>query len=350
MSKVTVFILILGAFFVFNANIVFADESFAFNETFNTSNRINTKNTYAKIEGGKVFTADDSVSSRVESLNIARSLYNIDKVKIEVAQNLPAGSRILYFVSGNKGKTWLQVEPNFFYDIGSDANNLRWAAVLARNSTTNPSPSIENLRIIFSRDTSGRDGISAANNSNGEIGEPSFVGDFYNNVEHGLCSILGTSCAQGSKTLNSSGTASVAQAATYNSGGSNSGNISTANQNSNGNGNGNLQRPVLLRANGTKDVFYVTRRGLKRLVPNPQVFLSYGNKWSDVIQADQAVLDSYPENKYVFFEAANPHRKVYKIEGGKKYPISEDEVKKLGLKNHEIAPVNRTELDYYKSI
>jgi hypothetical protein len=101
----------------------------------------------------------------------------------------------------------------------------------------------------------------------------------------------------------------------------------------------------LLRAIGGTTIYYITNSGLKRAIPNMDVFNSYGSKLSDVVDVDQSVLNSYPDN--ILIKEDNGIM-VYKLENGTKRWIATDKAfKRLGLDWSKIAPVNQTEFNAY---
>ena len=100
-----------------------------------------------------------------------------------------------------------------------------------------------------------------------------------------------------------------------------------------------------MRAEGDTRVYYITEGGLKRHIPNPTVFLSYGNKWSDVVTVEPFELSAIPDN-ILIREEGKPE--VYKLENGQKRWIKTAEIfNRLGYKWDEIAPVNPVEINSY---
>jgi hypothetical protein len=105
------------------------------------------------------------------------------------------------------------------------------------------------------------------------------------------------------------------------------------------------QRVKLLRTENDPKVYYIIETGLKRHIPNPTVFLSYGNKWSDILTVKPFELSTIPDN--VLIRTASD-QKVYKLENDAKRWIKTAEIfNRLGYKWNEIAPVNATELESY---
>lgn len=104
-------------------------------------------------------------------------------------------------------------------------------------------------------------------------------------------------------------------------------------------------RAKVLRAQGDYKVYYITESGMKRHIPNPEVFLSYGNRWDDIITIIPLELGAYPDSVMI---RAQGDSKVYLLENGKKRWITSV----AAFNRHHfdwsrIAPVNRTELSAY---
>lgn len=105
------------------------------------------------------------------------------------------------------------------------------------------------------------------------------------------------------------------------------------------------ERAKLLRIDGGSRVYYITEAGYKRHIINPQVFLSYGNKWEDIIDVSFETLNSYPDNPLI---RGQGDYKVYKLENGQKRWIKSAEAfNKLGLDWSNIAPINSMEFNAY---
>ncbi|MBI3305207.1 hypothetical protein HYZ80_02720 [Candidatus Parcubacteria bacterium] len=107
---------------------------------------------------------------------------------------------------------------------------------------------------------------------------------------------------------------------------------------------GQYARLRLVRAGSDSAVYYITESGLKRLIPSPAVFASYGNRWEDVVSISQVELAAYQSVAFI-------HRgdgRVYKIENGvKRWVKTEEAFRRLGGRWDQIAPVNQTEFESY---
>lgn len=98
----------------------------------------------------------------------------------------------------------------------------------------------------------------------------------------------------------------------------------------------------LAREEDKDTVYYLTQKGSKRPMINEEVFLSYGNKWSDVAVVLSGQLAAYSDVELI---RAKFDFKVYKLEKGQKRWITDIETfKALDYKWEEITPVNETEL------
>jgi len=104
-------------------------------------------------------------------------------------------------------------------------------------------------------------------------------------------------------------------------------------------------RAKLLQVAGDSKVYYITESGLKRHIPNEQVFSSYNNNWPDIVKVAPSVLNVFPDNNLI---QGQTDTKVYKLENGQKHWIkTPDAFNRLNLDWTKIASVNSTELAAY---
>ena len=102
----------------------------------------------------------------------------------------------------------------------------------------------------------------------------------------------------------------------------------------------------LVRTIGGIKVYYITESGLKRHIPSPEVFNSYNNSWSDIVEVGANVVDGYEDNNLIRLEGGI---RVYLLEDNIKYWIETAEVfNNRGYDWQKIAPVNQIELDAYQ--
>jgi hypothetical protein len=105
----------------------------------------------------------------------------------------------------------------------------------------------------------------------------------------------------------------------------------------------------LFMVEGSEDltIYYLTDSGMVRPILNDKVFYSYGDRKEDVITINQKEFNYYPRNQYVYIERPKINRDVYQITGGVKRYLTPVAVKRLDLKEIEIAPINQIEFDEY---
>jgi hypothetical protein len=105
-------------------------------------------------------------------------------------------------------------------------------------------------------------------------------------------------------------------------------------------------RGRVIRSIDSPKVYYVTQKGLKSWIPNESIFLSYGNRWSDILIVSQAQIEAISDNILI---RANGDTKVYKLDTNSlKHWITIPEVfNRNNYKWDEIAPENELELELY---
>lgn len=101
----------------------------------------------------------------------------------------------------------------------------------------------------------------------------------------------------------------------------------------------------LIKEKGDDKIFYITNSGMKKHIINTEVFNSYNNKYSDVMEVDSEVVNSF--NTANLFKDENGN-KIYKIEGNKKIWIkSAKAFDKRNFNWNKIVPANNVELNAY---
>jgi hypothetical protein len=104
-------------------------------------------------------------------------------------------------------------------------------------------------------------------------------------------------------------------------------------------------RIKLMRSEISPRVYYITEKGYKRWIPTEQIFLSYGNRWEDIVTVPQYQLYAITDDILIKLPESP---KIYKIENNKKRWISTwSAFERNGFSLDTVAPVNQTELDYY---
>ena len=108
-------------------------------------------------------------------------------------------------------------------------------------------------------------------------------------------------------------------------------------------------RTKLVKVPKDKKNYYITEGYMIRPIPNTKVFESYGDRNEDVITISKKEFNFYPRNQYVFLE--NPLRAdVYQIvnNGTKRYVVPQV-LSRLNIRQEQIAPINKVQLNAYKN-
>jgi len=107
-------------------------------------------------------------------------------------------------------------------------------------------------------------------------------------------------------------------------------------------------RAKLIQAKGDNKVYYLTESGMKRLMPDAKIYESYGNRKADIVTISKKELNYYPEGLYIYQE--NPlNRDVFMISNGIKQYLTPMAIRRMELKEFQVAPVNQYEFSYYKT-
>src|SRR3989344_306162 len=109
-------------------------------------------------------------------------------------------------------------------------------------------------------------------------------------------------------------------------------------------------RIKLMQVTGNKKkTYYFNEGGMIRLIPDKNVFTSYGDREEDVIIISKKEFNFYPQSRFVFLE--NPlNRDVFQlIQGKTKRYVTPQAVKRMKIDSEQIAPINQTELATYKT-
>lgn len=96
-------------------------------------------------------------------------------------------------------------------------------------------------------------------------------------------------------------------------------------------------------------IYYLTGQGMIRPILNDKVFDSYGNRKEDVIMVNQKEFNYYPRNQYIFVDRPQVNRDIYQITGGIKRYLTPVAIRRMKIKESEIAPVSQIEFDAYPS-
>src|SRR3989338_6191426 len=420
MDKISTYILISALFLgFFAAAPVKADQVFLFSDDLTLRSNIDIGQTSAKFSSGRVYTADDSVSSAVASDVVANPSKLILSARLDVSVSVPSDAMIVYYLSNNSGSKWTQVNPGSTYTFDSVGNELRWRAVITRNSPLVQSASIDQVNITYTVSDSITPSVSS-NFNGGSFGSVAYGTDINSFLCNALAS-LGLGCGSGTPGAYQPGSAGsgsvlgsvfggstpvsapVTDTATTVTQDNPSGGsaltaaIYTAGKKQEGSDSVNLVRvkgqeeiyeiaggkkhllPTmdiffdygfkmemvqditqkqldkfprikLMQVTGDKKkIFYFTEGGMIRLVPDKNVFNSYGDREEDIIIISKKEFNFYPQNQFVFLE--NPlNRDVFQIiQGNTKRYLTQAAVKRMKIDPEQIAPINQTELANYQT-
>ncbi len=83
------------------------------------------------------------------------------------------------------------------------------------------------------------------------------------------------------------------------------------------------------------------------LSPDCKVSQSYGDRDEDIIVISKKEFNFYPQNQFVFLWGSL-YKDVFQIVNGKKRYVTPMAVERMNIRSDDIAPVNETELTYYK--
>ena len=366
------------------AGIAKADQTYTFNEDLSSTFNLDLSQTQAVLNNGKAFIVGNSYSSAVVSAIIANSSKNIISARIDVNSVVYSGNTILYYVSNNNGSRWQQVNPGYTYTLDSTGTQLRWKAVLMRNNLWDQSPYIDSISITYTTGTTVNttQALIAVNDpqaltcsvltslgiSCGTPAKPKTVAnDNYANGNGGsnlTGSVLGATIYTAGKKSAGSDLTLVrvpGQSEIYEIIGGKKHLIPTMDifynygfelemvQDISAKALAKYPRVKLLALAGNKDsVYYLTEGGMIRLVPHKDVFGSYGDRDEDIIEVSKKEFNFYPRNQFVFLE--NPlNRDVFQIVNGMKRYLTPMAVQRMVITDEQVAPVNQTELTYYKT-
>jgi hypothetical protein len=393
-----------------------ADQIFSFSEDLSSNYRLDTAQTSAKISGGMAFTADDSVSSSVTSAVIANSSKAIISARLDVSDNTPSNARLVYFISNNNGQRWMQVNAGYTYLFDSVGGQLRWKAIIARDSVHVASARIDSISLSYTvSDTLSVNQNNIYSSSGYNNSDTLSYGNDPNSLVCNTLSLVGLGCGKSSPStyVRSSSTilpppatgSGVAGNNSNNSSGNGNGDNSNLNatvynagtKNTNGNGTDiilvripkhdevyeiiggkkhliptmdifysygftdSMIQPItqqqldkyprvkVIQVKGDKKKnYYLTEGYMVRLVPHKKISESYGDREEDIVVISKKEFNYYPPDQFVFLERPL-RRDVFQVVNGSKRFVTPMAVKRMNIKDTEIAPINETDLSYYKT-
>lgn len=349
-----------------------ADQVFLFSDDLSARSDIDKGQTSAKFEFSRFYTADDSVSSAVVSKVIANSSKAIISARLDVSVNVPSNARIVYYLSNNNGFRWTQVNPGFTYVFDSVGNELRWKAVIARESPVVASAYVDNVNITYTIS----DSITSSpySNSNGGGGSLNTVlygggGDLSSFVCDSLSS-LGLGCGASQRTATSvykqSNQQAIRPTATYQDTSEEKPNqqASSASLLQASIANVTVKRTVsgdevilvkVPATNGvrqtlglsTSDAIFEIIKGQKHFIPTVDIFFDYGFDLSAVQGVTHKDLEPFPKAKLVNVYK-DKKRNYYITEGYMIRLIPNKRVfESYGDRGEDVITISKKEFNFY---
>lgn len=126
-----------------------AEEVFLFTDDLSSKADIDKGRTSTKFASGQAYTADESVSSSIESEVVSNVSKAIISARLDAYVFVPSNARIVYYLSNNDGSNWTQVNLGYTYTFSSSGNELKWKAIVTRESPFVPSASIDSVTITY---------------------------------------------------------------------------------------------------------------------------------------------------------------------------------------------------------
>ncbi len=105
------------------------------------------------------------------------------------------------------------------------------------------------------------------------------------------------------------------------------------------------QRTYLIRGSRQEAVYYLHSTGIRKHIKNPEIFSSYNNSWDDIQVISEKEMNAYPQSNLVQLSGDN---RIYLIDGSaKRHIISSETFIKNGYNWNHIITVNQMEFDWY---
>lgn len=126
----------------------------SFSDDLNGTFSIDQNQTSALVQNGKVSLSGNSFSNQVVSGTVIFTRDPIIEVFLAVNDSKnPPDTRIIYYLSSDEGRTWIQAEPGAWNQFSTAGNRLKWKAVLARQQSGSGSPFIESISLTARSDS-----------------------------------------------------------------------------------------------------------------------------------------------------------------------------------------------------
>ncbi len=108
-------------------------------------------------------------------------------------------------------------------------------------------------------------------------------------------------------------------------------------------------RADIIKIKGNSALYYLTEGGLIRPIVNNKILDYYGDRTQDAVVISRKEFNFYPTNQYVYQESPL-NRDVFQISGSGKRYLTPMAVARLGIRADQVAPVSKSELDFYKTL
>ncbi len=348
-----------------------ADQAFLFSDDLSSQFDINRSQTTAKFVSGRFFTADDSVSSAVVSEVVANPSRAIISARLDVSQSLPSGAQIIYYLSNNGGFRWTQVSSGYTSTFESVGNELRWKAIIARESPFVASAYLDSINVTYTVSDSliPSPAINGSSNSGGSLNTiiygaggdlNSFVCDALSSIGLGCgapqrvaTSVYGsnTQTAQNSSQQNNFQERPEHQTNTGNSLQASIANVAVKRTASD-------DEVILVKVpatNGLKqtlglqtdEAIYEIIRGQKHFIPTVDIFFDYGFDLAAVQSVTHKDLELFPRAKLVNVKGDN--KKSYYITEGHMIRLIPNKriFESYGDREEDIITISKKEFNFY---
>ncbi len=112
-------------------------------------------------------------------------------------------------------------------------------------------------------------------------------------------------------------------------------------------------RVKLVQLEGDTMIYYLTESGMVRPAYNEEVFNTYADSAEAIVTINKVEFSMYPLNQYIYNEnvhVVGRRPNIYRVSSGLKKLVFPDELKRLGVQESMIAPVNQAEFDSYYTV